>query len=83
MQKNDQNYLEKVPPKDWERTPISVKKLVEKMGHRIEILEKKQAELLLVQQQLLEKVNKTSKNSLFITCEGVEPTNNAFYLAFT
>jgi len=63
MQENDPSYLEEVPPKDWERTPISVKKLVEKMGQRIEILEKQQAELLLVQQQLLEKVNKTSKNS--------------------
>jgi transposase len=63
MEENDPSYLEEVPPKDWERTPISVKKLVEKMGQRIEILEKQQAELLLVQQQLLEKVNKTSKNS--------------------
>jgi len=56
MQENDPSYLEEVPPKDWERTPISVKKLVEKMGQRIEILENQQAELLLVQQQLLEKV---------------------------
>ena len=56
MQENDPSYLEEVPPKDWERTPISVKKLVEKMGQRREILEKQQAELLLVQQQLLEKV---------------------------
>jgi hypothetical protein len=53
MQENDPSYLEEVPPKDWERTPISVKKLVEKMGQRIEILEKQQAQLLLVQQQLL------------------------------
>ena len=33
------------------------------MGQRIETLEKQQAEFLLVQQQLLEKVNSTSKNS--------------------
>lgn len=56
-------YLEEVSPEDWERTPASVKRLVENMVGRVEILEKQQAELLLVQQKLLEKLNSTSKNS--------------------
>jgi transposase len=63
MGEKSPSYLEEVSPKDWERTPASVKKLVENMGQRIETLEKQQAEFLLVQQQLLEKVNSTSKNS--------------------
>ncbi|MGH2413020.1 MAG: DUF6444 domain-containing protein [Microcystaceae cyanobacterium] len=63
MEEKEPSYLEQVPPKDWEKTPASVKKLVEKMGQRIETLENQQAEFLLVQQQLLEKVNSTSKNS--------------------
>ncbi|WP_265582997.1 hypothetical protein [Nostoc edaphicum] len=40
MEEKVPNYLEEVPPKDWERTPASVKKLVEEMGQRIETLEK-------------------------------------------
>lgn len=63
MEEKVLSYLEEVPPKDWERTPASVKNLVENMGQRIEILEKQQAQFILVQQQLLEKVNSTSKNS--------------------
>ena len=56
MEEKGPSYLEEVPPKDWQRTPASVKKLVEKTGQRRDILEKQQAEFLLVQQQLLEKV---------------------------
>ncbi len=63
MEKKCPSYLEELLQGEWERTPASVKKLVENMGHRIEILEKQQAESLLAQQQLLEKVNSTSKNS--------------------
>lgn len=63
MEEKRPSYLEEVSPQDWERTPASVKKLVEHMGQRVEVLEKQQAELLLTQQQLLEKVNSTSKNS--------------------
>ena len=57
------NYLEQIPPQDWEKTLIRVKKMVELMGVRIEKLEQLGAELLEAQQQLLEKVNTTSKNS--------------------
>ena len=63
MEQECPSCLQQIPPEDWKKTPASVKKLVEEMGQRIETLEKQQAELLLVQQQLLEKVNSTSKNS--------------------
>ena len=63
MEQECPSCLQQIPPEDWKKTPASVKKLVEEMGQRIETLEKQQAELLLVQQQLLEKVNRTSKNS--------------------
>lgn len=56
-------YLQQIPSEDWEQTPASVKKLVTEMGQRIEKLETQQAEVIAVQQQLLEKVNRTSKNS--------------------
>ncbi|MCC5605077.1 DUF6444 domain-containing protein [Nostoc favosum] len=57
------NYLEQIPPQDWDKTPASVKKMVESMAQCIEKLEQQGAELLEAQQQLLEKINKTSKNS--------------------
>jgi transposase len=57
------NYLEQISPEDWEKTPIGVKKLMEEMAWQIEQLEKKLTEVLIVQEQLLEKVNQTSKNS--------------------
>ena len=41
----------------------SVQKLVEGMGQQIESLEKQLLEVLALQQQLLEKANRTSKNS--------------------
>ena len=63
MQKERQSIIEQIPPEDWEKTPASVKKLVESMARRIESLEKQAVELLSGQQQLLEKVNQTSKNS--------------------
>lgn len=56
-------YLEQIPPHDWEKTPTSVKQMVELMAERIEKLEQQSAELLEAQQHLLEKVNQTSKNS--------------------
>jgi len=55
--------LEQIPQEDWEKTPPSVKKLVEEMGQRIEKLEQQLAEVLGSHQQLLEKVNRTSQNS--------------------
>jgi hypothetical protein len=57
------NHLEQISPEDWEKTPISVKKLVEEMAQQMEEQEKKLTEILTVQEQLLEKVNQTSKNS--------------------
>lgn len=48
---------------DWENTPASVKQLVEKMGQHIEESEKRLADLEAQQQELLEKINRTSKNS--------------------
>ncbi len=57
------NYVEHIPLEDWEKTPISVQKLVEEMEQQIGKLEKKLTEVLTVQEQLLEKVNQTSKNS--------------------
>lgn len=57
------NHLEQISPEDWEKTPISVKKLMEEMVQQIKQLEKKLTEVLTVQEQLLEKVNQTSKNS--------------------
>ena len=63
MEQERPSYLEPIPKEDWEKTPDSVKKLVLEMAQRLEKLEHQQAELLAVQQQLLEKVNCTSKNS--------------------
>ena len=57
------SIIEQIPPSDWEKTPASVKKMVELMMQRINLLEQQALELLEVQQQLLEKVNQTSKNS--------------------
>lgn len=57
------SHLEQIPPEDWGKTPTSVKKLVEEMAQQIEQQEKKLTEVLTVQEQLLEKINRTSKNS--------------------
>ena len=63
MEKQRPVYLQLLPQEEWERTPASVRKLVEEMGQRIEKLEQQVGMLLEVQQQLLEKINRTSKNS--------------------
>ncbi|MCL1476025.1 IS66 family transposase [Argonema antarcticum] len=63
MEQKTATIIEQIPPDDWEKTPASVKKMVELMAQRIEILEKQAIELIEVQEQLVEKVNKTSKNS--------------------
>ena len=57
------SHLKQIPPEDWGKTPTSVKKLVEGMTQQIEQQEKKLTEVLTVQEQLLEKINQTSKNS--------------------
>lgn len=56
-------YRQHISQENWEATPASVKVLVEEMGQRIEKLEQQVTQLLSVQQQLLEKINRTSKNS--------------------
>ena len=63
MEKQRPAYLRDIPPQDWEKTPASVKKLVEEMVQGVKQLEKQVSELEAVQQQVLEKVNRTSKNS--------------------
>ncbi|MBR8837055.1 MAG: hypothetical protein DSM106950_24395 [Stigonema ocellatum SAG 48.90 = DSM 106950] len=63
MEQKRVNHLEQIPPDDWGKTPTSVKKLVEEMAQQIEQQEKKLTEVLTVQEQLLEKINRTSKNS--------------------
>lgn len=63
MEQQRPGYLQQIPPSDWDLTPASVKKLVEEMAQRQEQLEQKLAEILTTQQQLLELVNRTSKNS--------------------
>ncbi|MDM3844271.1 MAG: hypothetical protein PT120_00005, partial [Aphanizomenon gracile PMC649.10] len=52
-----------MPPEDWGKTPASVKKLVEEMAQEIEQQSKKLTEVLTVQEQLLEKINRSSVNS--------------------
>ncbi|NMG19567.1 DUF6444 domain-containing protein [Brasilonema bromeliae] len=63
MEENSPAYRQHIPQQDWERTPPSVQKLVEDMWQCIEKLEQQVGMLLEVQQQLLEKINCTSKNS--------------------
>jgi len=63
MKQKRPSIVEQIPPDDWERTPASVKKMVELMAQRIETLEQQTYLLLEAQQHLREKANKTSKNS--------------------
>ncbi|MBE9248425.1 IS66 family transposase zinc-finger binding domain-containing protein [Dolichospermum sp. LEGE 00240] len=63
MELNRVNHLEQIPPEDWGKTPASVKKLVEEMAQEIEKQSKKLTEVLTVQEQLLEKINRSSVNS--------------------
>lgn len=63
MEEKRVNHLEQISPEDWGKTPTSVKKLVEEMAQQIEQQEKKLTEVLTVQEQLLEKINRTSENS--------------------
>lgn len=63
MDVNRLAYGIEIPREDWESTPASVKQLVEKMGQHIKESEKRLADLEVKQQELLEKINCTSKNS--------------------
>ncbi|MEH2449382.1 MAG: transposase, partial [Nostoc sp.] len=63
MDENGLAYGIEISDSDWEKTPANVKQLVEKMGQHIKESEEKLAELEAKQQELLEKINRTSKNS--------------------
>lgn len=63
MEEKRPSYLEQIPLEDWEKTPDSVKKLVESMALRVENVEKQLTDVLAVQQHLLEKTKRTSLNS--------------------
>ena len=52
-----------IPNSDWEKTPTSVKELVEKLGQLIKESEKELADKEAQNQELLEKINRTSNNS--------------------
>lgn len=56
-------YGIEIPNSDWEKTPASVKELVEKLGQLIKQSEKELAEKESQNQELLEKINRTSNNS--------------------
>ena len=63
MDENCLAYGMEISDSDWEKTPASVKQLVEKMGQCIKQSEKRLADLEAKQQELLEKINRSSKNS--------------------
>ncbi|MFN6452928.1 MAG: IS66 family transposase [Nostoc sp. EfeVER01] len=63
MKENCLAYGIEISDSDWDKTPTIVKQLVEKMGQHIKKSEEKLAELEAKQQELLEKINCTSKNS--------------------
>jgi transposase len=56
-------YGIEIPSSDWEKTPPSIKELVEKMGQHIKKSEQELAAEVTKNQELLEKINRTSKNS--------------------
>ncbi|MEJ6486727.1 IS66 family transposase [Nostoc punctiforme UO1] len=63
MDENCLAYGIEISESDWKKTPAKVKQLVEKMGQHIKESEKRLADLETKQQELLEKINRTSKNS--------------------
>ena len=56
-------YGIEIPTSDWDNTPASVRELVEKLGQRIKKSEEKLANSEARNQELLEKINRSSKNS--------------------
>ena len=65
MESNCPAYTHQISPEDWEKTPASVKKLVEEMAVRQGQLEKNLVDQQAKLEQLLEKINRTSKNSSY------------------
>lgn len=63
MEENRPVYRQQISQEDWERTPSSVKKLLEEMQERLEQIEEELAQVQAQQQLLKEKTNRTSSNS--------------------
>jgi len=63
MDKNCLTYGIEISNSDWEGTPANVKQLVEKMGQQIKQSDQELADLKAQYQELLEKINSTSRNS--------------------
>lgn len=63
MDENCLTYGIEISDSDWEKTPANVKELVEKMGQHIKKSDELLAEQEAKHQELLEKINRTSKNS--------------------
>ena len=63
MEEHRPAYRQQISQEDWERTPSSVKKLLEEMGQRVGQLEKELGQLQEQQQLLREKTKQTSSNS--------------------
>ncbi len=63
MDEHRLGYTPHISQEEWERTPVSVKQLVEEMAQRLGQLKKKLSDLQAEQQLLTEKTNRTSSNS--------------------
>jgi len=63
MEEQLSNSIEAISQEDWERTPASVKRLVEEIAKRARQLEEQLRELQAEHQLLQEQVNRTSANS--------------------
>jgi len=63
MDKNCLTYGIEISDSDWEGTPASVKQLVEKIGQQMKQSDQELADLKAQYQELLEKINSTSRNS--------------------
>lgn len=63
MHKQRPPYSQQISNEDWERTPASVRQLVEDMAQRLNQLEQQLTELQAQNQLLLEQINRTSSNS--------------------
>ncbi|MEH1790980.1 MAG: IS66 family transposase [Nostoc sp.] len=63
MEENSLTYAIEISSWDWEKTPASVKQLVERMRQEKKESEQRLADLEAKYQELLEKINRTSKNS--------------------
>lgn len=63
MEENDLLKMAKIDENDWERTPVNVRNVVEKLVEKIEQLEKHLKELQETNERISEKINQNSQNS--------------------